>query len=343
MALQSAVSAGVLARVRDSSWRRKRLMILCYHGISIDDEHVWNPALYVSPERFRERLTRLRDGDYHVLPLAEAVRRMHAGTLPPRAVALTFDDGTHDFAVRALPILAEFGFPATVYLTTYYCRLQRPVFDPSFMYMLWKAGVPEVEGTGLVPGPGRVATAGYADRAAFMLRVRDYAAARGLSGEEKDSLLRVLCERTGADYNLLARQRLLHIMSPDEVAGLPRDLVDIQLHTHRHRTPREEEPYRKEIGENRSEIAALLGGESRPEHFCYPNGYFERRFLPWLRDENVVTATTCVPGIASPADDPLLLPRLVDTMNVPTLVFDSWLAGTAAWAPQRHTRPPQGA
>lgn len=343
LVLRGAEAGGVVARVRESAWRRQRLMILCYHGISIDDEHHWNPMLYMSPERFHERLTRLRDGNYNVLPLAEAVRRMYDGTLPPRAVAITFDDGTQDFVVRALPILAEFGFPATVYLTTYYCRLQRPVFDTAFVYLLWKAGTTEFDGAELVPGGGRVVAASHAERVAVMLRVRDYADAQGMSGNDKDALLQMFGERIGADYDSIARQRLLHIMTPEQVAGLPRDLVDVQLHTHRHRAPRHEEQFRQEIRDNRREIATLLNNGSVVEHFCYPSGYHEPRFLPWLRQDNVVTATTCVPGMASPKDDPLLLPRLVDTMNVSTLVFDAWLAGTAAWLPRRAAEPPRGA
>lgn len=343
LVFRAADTVGATAAIRDSAWRQQRLLILCYHGVSIDDEHVWNPTLYMSPERFRERLIRLRDGGYNVLPLAEAVRRLYDGTLPPRAVALTFDDGTYDFAARALPILAEFGFPATVYLTTYYCGVQRPVFDTTFNYLLWKAQAVEFDGTGLVPDGGRVIARTSTERVDLMLRVRDYAFARGMTGNDKDALLRLLAERIDADYESVARARLLHIMTPAEVAALPPDLIDVQLHTHRHRAPRQEEPFRREIRDNRREIAALRGSAGAFEHFCYPSGYHEPAFLPWLRMEGVVTATTCVPGLASPGDDPLLLPRFVDTMNVPEGVFDAWLAGSAAWLPRRGAAPPRGA
>ncbi len=132
-------------------------------------------------------------------------------------------------------------------------------------------------------------------------------------------------------------------MTPDEVSALPRDLVDVQLHTHRHRVPREEEPFRQEIRDNREEIHILRDHGAEAEHFCYPSGYYEAPFLPWLRKEHVVTGTTCVPGLASPKHDPLLLPRLIDTMHVPQVVFDAWLSGTASWLPRRSTSPPRGA
>ncbi len=64
-----------------------------------------------------------------MLPLGEALARLQARTLPPRAVALTFDDGTQDFARRAAPLLAVFGMPATVYVPAYYCGREQPIFD----------------------------------------------------------------------------------------------------------------------------------------------------------------------------------------------------------------------
>ena len=66
----------------------------------------------------QRRLEVLRRLDCSVLPLGEALARLYRGELPPRAVALTFDDGYFDFKARALPLLRRFGYPATVYVTT---------------------------------------------------------------------------------------------------------------------------------------------------------------------------------------------------------------------------------
>ena len=52
---RAARGLGGLAAARNSQWRGERLLILCYHGVSLDDEHCWNPSLYVSPETFRGR------------------------------------------------------------------------------------------------------------------------------------------------------------------------------------------------------------------------------------------------------------------------------------------------
>ena len=44
-----ANAAGVSRRFAETAWRCRRLMILCYHGVSLADEHEWNPTLYISP------------------------------------------------------------------------------------------------------------------------------------------------------------------------------------------------------------------------------------------------------------------------------------------------------
>ena len=132
--LAAAHGAGIMSFARESAWRRKRLLILGYHGVSTHDEHEWDGELYMPPSLVRERFETLRRGQYQVLPLGEAVSRLYDGSLPPRAVAITFDDGAYDFYTHARPLLEEFSFPATVYLTSYYSRYQRPVFNTMLRY-----------------------------------------------------------------------------------------------------------------------------------------------------------------------------------------------------------------
>ena len=116
--------SGVFRLVANSPWRQQRLLILCYHGTSLEDEHLWRPGLYMDPQKLEQRLESLKKGHYSVLSLDGALQRVRAGTLPPRSVVITFDDGTYDFYQQAFPRLKSYGFPVTVYQTTYYtsCR-----------------------------------------------------------------------------------------------------------------------------------------------------------------------------------------------------------------------------
>src|SRR5271157_500696 len=94
---QAAKRTGYFAAVASSAWRRNRFVILCYHGIALDDEHRWNPYLYITADLLRRRLETLRKFGCNLLPLGEAVERLYKGSLPARSVVLTFDDGFFDF------------------------------------------------------------------------------------------------------------------------------------------------------------------------------------------------------------------------------------------------------
>lgn len=324
-ALRWMQRSGISARVRDSRWRRERLLILCYHGVAIADENEWRPQLYMTPAMLRERCEAIRRGGYHVLPLGEAVERLYKNELPPRSVVLTFDDGGYDFYKSASPILREFAFPATVYLTTYYSDFARPIFGLAASYLLWKRRsqpLRPAEDVGLL---------GVSDlrsedaRKEVVAELELFAAREKMTGVEKDALLRRLAKVLGADYDELLAKRLLQIMRPKEAAEMASAGFDIELHTHRHRAPLDEVLFRKEIADNRQRITEISG--KTPQHFCYPSGHYETMFLPWLEREGVTSATTCDPGLASRECHPLLLPRFVDTPMQPLHVFEAWLSG----------------
>ena len=49
-----------------------------------------------------------------ILRLGEALERPETQELPPRSVAVTFDDGAYDFYRQAYPLLKKYGVPVTV-------------------------------------------------------------------------------------------------------------------------------------------------------------------------------------------------------------------------------------
>jgi peptidoglycan/xylan/chitin deacetylase (PgdA/CDA1 family) len=306
-ALRSAGGFSIASRLR----RRDTLLILCYHGISLDDEHVWEGGLYLPPDTFRRRLQLLGQLKANVLPLAEGLARLKAGTLPPRSVVLTFDDGFHDFYRHALPALRDFGFPCTLYLTTYYCDRGLPIFNLIVNYMLWKGGPP--------------GTAAGENRLREVARITEQADRENWDARSKNEFARNLAQSFGLSYEDVQQSRLLQIMSPEEVSEAARHGVDVELHTHRHRTPDNRELFLREIRDNSRRIQELTG--RAPVHFCYPSGVTSPEFLPWLREAGVKSATTCEPGLASQLSDPLMLPRFSDGTGVAEIDFESWLSG----------------
>jgi peptidoglycan/xylan/chitin deacetylase (PgdA/CDA1 family) len=333
--LRIAKAAGVFAVVRDSAWRHRRLLILCYHGVSMTDEHEWSPTLYITQDKLRERLRALRDGGYTILPLSEATRRLYDGTLPPRSVALTFDDGAVDFERRALPVLREFNAPATLYLTTFYCMTRLPVFNTILSYVLWKGRASSADVAAHCESPEPLTVDTDAGRARTRQALYDFAASRHLSAEEKNTLVARVAATLGVDYEEILARGTLQIMSPDTVRALPAELVDVQLHTHRHRTPRDRELFVREIEDNALLIRELRGDANPLDQFCYPSGVYYGDFFPWLRECEVRYATTCVPDLASRDSNPMLVPRFIDTMAQSETTFEAWVSGFAALLPRR--------
>ena len=336
--LKSLERVGVFRAVRDSRWRERRLLVLGYHGISTSDEHEWNPPLYMPRAALKRRFELIREGGYTVLPLREAVQRLGAGTLPPRAIAITFDDGTVDFASVGVPLLRQFQFPATVYVTTYYAEKQTPVFRTSVRYLLWTGRGKRIDARGLVNGPDSMAldTAEQREWAARAIDTRMHEIDGGIGDEI--AVLRLLADRVGFDFDRFLAERRHQIMSADEIRALPADLIDVQLHTHRHRTPLRKGLFLREIEDNRQSLAAWRPGE-KLDAFCYPNGWTDVQFLPWLRELGVETAMTCEAGLATRNDDRLLLPRLVDSTGLTRVEFEAWLSGVASLLPTRNAKP----
>lgn len=77
------------------------------------------PSTNTSLAEFRSHLETLRRGNYAVLPLGEIVERLRDGRpLPERCVALSIDDAFRSFLSGGVPLLREFGYPATLFVNT---------------------------------------------------------------------------------------------------------------------------------------------------------------------------------------------------------------------------------
>jgi peptidoglycan/xylan/chitin deacetylase (PgdA/CDA1 family) len=294
------------------------------------DEHEWG-NLYMSPDVFRRRMELVALARCNVLRLPEAVQRLQNGTLPDRAVVITFDDGFHDFSRVAFSILESFGYPVTLYLTTYYVEFNRPVFDPMCSYLLWKGRCKhQLDWPEVFPGPVALDDAG---RQHATMEIKQFALLRKLSGREKDGLLARLAGRLDIDYDELCRKRIMHLVNPEEATGLAARGVDIQYHTHRHRVYRSRKRMFAELQDNRRRIATFTANE--PRHFCYTGGFYLPEYPVYLKDYGILSAVTGKPGLCTAQTNPLLLPRLVDTMKISDMEFRAWLDGTAALPPQR--------
>jgi len=100
---------------------REFMPILLFHRVT---DVIPEDGLTVSTARFRAICRMLRDR-FRVVPLGEVFDVLRTGrAMPPRTVAITFDDGYRDnlFAAR---VLADFGLPAVFFVPTAFVGTER--------------------------------------------------------------------------------------------------------------------------------------------------------------------------------------------------------------------------
>ena len=288
-ALRTLRAVGVFAVARLLT--RNEARVLCYHGFSYRDEHGFAPQLFMQPATFRKRLDQIAAYDFDVVPLQELIRRMQAKEPLTSGLAFTVDDGWTGFARFALPELQKRNWPVTLYLTTYYATKGRPVLNVLRRYLGWKGvSLPDT--------------------------AKD-------DQQEHESLMRA-ASAAGVDLKC-SDGGLFELSSPDDVAKLCANGLDLQLHTHRHRLPAEDALLTDEIDTNRGIIEGLSG---RPaNHLCYPSGEYRRSQFPLLSKLGVQSATTTHLELVNHRCDSLELPRLLDGENLHPVELDAELSG----------------
>jgi peptidoglycan/xylan/chitin deacetylase (PgdA/CDA1 family) len=104
-----------LFTVLSPAGRRAKLTTLIFHRVMPTPDPMFPDEMYAG--RFDEICGWLARW-FNVLPLDVATERLVDGSLPARALCITFDDGYRDNHDVALPILRRHGLPATFFIAT---------------------------------------------------------------------------------------------------------------------------------------------------------------------------------------------------------------------------------
>lgn len=91
--------------------------ILMYHQVGEFAPMKAHRSTYCDHRRFARQMAFLARYGYTVLSMDQVLACLRGeAPVPPKAVALTFDDGYENFYEYAFPVLKQHGFPAMVYL-----------------------------------------------------------------------------------------------------------------------------------------------------------------------------------------------------------------------------------
>jgi peptidoglycan/xylan/chitin deacetylase (PgdA/CDA1 family) len=249
-----------------------------------------------------DRQMRFLSRSFAVLPLADAVQRLHNGTLPRRACCVTFDDGYADNLTVALPILEKYRLPATVFVATGY-------LDGGCMFN--DAIISIVDGHGddtldlSEEGLDRYSTVNLAARHATVAALLNHL--KYLPPGEREACVSRIAARASA------RVPTDLMLSSSQLKELAARGVDIGGHTVAHTvlTTLDDPRAEHEIAAGKAFLENLLDRPVRT--FAYPNGRpgrdYAEKHAHMLRKQGFEAAVTTAFGVANPATDRYQLPR----------------------------------
>jgi len=279
--------------------RRASLAILIFHRVLPSTD----PMLSDEPdaERFAALLDLLA-AEFRVLPLREAVSRLRSGSLPTRAVCITFDDGyANNFEVAA-PLLAARQLPATVFVATGF--LNGGIMFNDLVIESIRGASRELD-LGSI-GLGRFELANDEDRRAAAAKI--IGALKYLPPADRYARAETISQLAGVTppRNLM--------MTDEQVVELHAARIQIGAHTVSHPilTRVDREAARAELRESRRRLAELTGGPVTT--LAYPNGAPGRDYgiehVGLAKECGFELALSTAWGTATANSDVFQLPRI---------------------------------
>ena len=285
---------------------KARLSILIFHRVLAQADPLFPDE--VDAERFGHICAWVRQW-FNVLPLPEAARRLREGNLPPRALAITFDDGYADNHDVALPILQRNGLVASFFVATGFIDGGR-MWNDTLIESVRRARVDVLrpDGAAFVQGDGTPMVLPLADVAARRSAIDALIkACRYLPGAERDAAVAAVARASGATlpHDLM--------MAGAQVRALHDRGMDVGGHTVNHpiltRLPLADA--RQEIADGKQHLEAITGAPLRS--FAYPNGRpgqdFADEHVQLVRELGFECAVTTGWGVSDVSTDAFQLRR----------------------------------
>ncbi len=268
-----------------------------------------NRHLEITPDFLRLTLTHLRALDIDIVTMDEMHRRMSAGDFSRRFACMTFDDGYRDNRDFALPLLAEFDAPCTVYVTSDFADGTGRLWWLALERLVAGADRIDCEIAGKAMGLDAATPA--AKQAAYD-RLHDLLRSLPTDQDLRHEVA-ALCARYGVEENHISRDLCMDWSELQRFAEHP--LVTIGAHTvsHCNLARQTEADAVREFAVSRALIEHRL--QKPALHFAYPYGdraAASPREFALARAAGYRTAVTTRPGMlfAENAAHLTALPRL---------------------------------
>ncbi len=297
--------------------------VLCYHGFSYYDEHLFRPKLFMRPKSFAKRMAWLKSSGYQIVSLQQAIKRDDENT---NNVVITIDDGWASTYELGKPSILLNKLPTMLYVTSYYINKQGVVINVALAYILWKSIGKKLRFKNESLGVDQYYLIKTNNIEAITNSIRDSISQLYDIAERQAIVLEVAEQLQVPLY--YEGKLLFRMLNEYELLELAQDQVNIQLHTHHHCSPQDELLFNKEIQQNKDYILSIMAN-AQLDHFCYPSGECYQKQSNWLESCGVHSATTVTAGLLTAETDLLHIPRFLDGEDVHQLEFEAELCGLA--------------
>jgi len=263
------------------------------------------------------------------ISLGELTQRIAAGRpLPPRAIAVTFDDGYEDNYTNAYPVLKQYGVPATIFLITGFVGSSLHLWWDRLWDILHAARQPALETAPLL----RLLGKGASLHPIFPLTTP---AERSAAAAQLSAIFTTLSNRA-IEHGIHLLHQQLNVSPGDIAPNHHRSLhweqiremsfngIDFGAHTVHHpnlTTLRDSIELSKEILESKRTIEEYLA--IPVTGFVYPYGlkrHYNSSVTRAVAAAGFTYACTAEPGLVSPRTDLYQIPR-ISAPDVPLPLF----------------------
>jgi peptidoglycan/xylan/chitin deacetylase (PgdA/CDA1 family) len=277
-------------------------IILAYHRIAAlqPDTH----DLCVQPDSFRQQVRYLHEA-CRPMRLEDLYRAATDGKLPPRAVALSFDDGTLDALTTAAPILQDAGVPGTFFVNSE--RLEEK-------HEAWHDTVERVLLSGPLPAQLKLILPDQEIMLATETREQRLQALRTVHGplmlmlpDERAEVTAQIVAWSGRQMPPRDSHRLLLADEIRQLARVPGCRVGSHSANHLLLTGHTAEVQRDQVLACKHRLEEIT---QRPAlAFSYPYGESSPELAHLVRTAGHPLAVTVNPGLVTATSDPMHLPR----------------------------------
>jgi peptidoglycan/xylan/chitin deacetylase (PgdA/CDA1 family)/SAM-dependent methyltransferase len=291
-------------------------IILAYHGVTPgpDDPH----GLFIEPKVFAQQMAHLR-AHYRPMSLPAILAAAQKRSLPPRAVAVTFDDGYRDALTTISPILVRNKIPATFFVTTSSLAQGSEHWWDLLARIFFSTDLPARELA--------VELGGETRRFPLSTRAEIGSAYWALHGflvrsplAERSEILRRLVAWSDIDSTPPLRQSMTG-KEMKMLAARPGHTIGAHSVHHLALGHQTDETQQQEVMECKAALERLPVSVVA---FAYPYGDFNDETVRLVRTAGFHMAVTCEERTVSPHPDPYRLPRL-EVKPGSISDFKSWL------------------